>query len=100
MWEAGTPQCSMPSELSSHPDPSWSTWPEAIAVVFHRPYLTKTTRIALSVGAVLFAVNHYDELLAGKVNSITWIKGATTCLVPFSVANWGILTARRRKEKS
>jgi hypothetical protein len=81
-------------------DPSWGTWREAVRVVLHPPYLKKTTRIALLVGSLLFVVNHYDALLAGKVSRTTLGKGAVTCLVPFSVANWGILTARRRKEKS
>ena len=106
----------MPSEPNSGADPSWSTWTEALAVVLHRPYLAKTARIALVFGAVLFVVNHYDELLALTVapvfaNQLAVIEpcprcdvqhmdeGVITCLVPFSVANWEILRARRHPEK-
>lgn len=83
--------------LESNNDPTWSTWSEAVNVILHRPYLIRTARIALIVGTILFVINHYEELIAGSVAPSTWVKSVATCIVPFSVANWGILTARRRK---
>jgi len=94
------PRCWMPLESSNQSEPTWSSWGEAAKVILHRPYLVRTTRVALIVGAILFAINHYEEMIAGDVAPSTWLKAAATCIVPFSVANWGILTARRRKEKS
>ena len=82
--------------MASNADPSWSTWPEALRVVLHRPFLVRTFRIAVFVGAVLFLINHFDEIWNGKVGPSVWVKGLATCLVPFAVANWGILTATRR----
>jgi hypothetical protein len=68
---------------------------EAIRVVAYPPFLKKTIRTALIVGLVLFFINHFDEVLHGYADAATWIKRATTCSVPFCVANWGILIATR-----
>jgi hypothetical protein len=51
---------------------------------------------ALVIGLVLSSIDHLDEVLRGQAVVGTWIKGALTCLVPFCVANWGILIATRR----
>lgn len=80
------------------PDPSWSSWREAIGVILHRPFLARTSRIAIFVGVLLFLINHFDEIWRGDVPTSTWMKGLASCLVPFAVANWGILTATRRRE--
>ena len=77
-------------------EPRWSTVSEAIRVVLHPPFFRKTLLIAVTVGAVLFLINHLDEILAGQVTAGTWVKGVVTCVVPFAVANWGILAATRR----
>jgi hypothetical protein len=61
------------------------------------PFLKKTIRTALIIGLVLFVINHFDEVLRGHANAATWIKGTTTCMVPFCVANWGILIATCRQ---
>jgi hypothetical protein len=60
------------------------------------PFLKKTVRTAVAVGLVLFVINHLDEVISGRAGVATWIKGAATCLVPFCVANWGVLVATRR----
>jgi len=89
----------MPAPSPSAPAaPTWSTWREALQVVFHPPFLKRTLRIAVLVGCILFLINHFDEVLAGRVATSTWIKGLATFVVPFSVSNWGILTATRRRE--
>jgi hypothetical protein len=48
------------------------------------------------MGAILFAINHLDEVFAGKATVLVWIKGALSCLVPFVVSNVGLLIAARR----
>ena len=63
----------------------------------YRPYFVRTCRTALLVGSMLFLINHLDEVLEGRARVSTWIKGAATCLVPYCVANWGVLIATKRK---
>jgi len=75
---------------------TWSTFREAIRVVCYSSSLRKTTATVLVIGLVLFSINHLDEVHRGRAVVGTWIKGALTCLVPFCVANWGILIATRR----
>jgi hypothetical protein len=60
-----------------------------------RPHLPRTVAVALIVGTVLCAINQLDVLLAGRATGITWLKIALTYLVPFLVANYGIVTASR-----
>src|SRR6266567_3440108 len=78
--------------------PTWRRWTEIPRVVAYPPFLRKTIRIALIVGAILFAINHLDEVLAGKATAPVWIKGVLTCLVPFVVSNLGVLIAARRPD--
>ncbi len=75
--------------------PTWSTWPEAVGVVLHRPHLRKTTAIALVVGTVLFVINQLDVVLRGDATGLVWVKAAVTYLVPFCVSNAGVLVATR-----
>jgi hypothetical protein len=60
-----------------------------------RPHLPRTAAVAVVVGTALCAINQLDVLLAGRASGITWLKIALTYLVPFLVANYGILTASR-----
>ncbi len=75
--------------------PAWSLWSEAPAVVLHRPHLVRTVTVALLVGTVLFIINQFDVVMAGDATARTWVKIATTYVVPFCVANYGVLTATR-----
>jgi hypothetical protein len=77
--------------------PRWSRWNEIFRVVFYPPYLKKTARIALIVGSVLFLINHLDEVVRGQATFTVWLKGAATYLVPFCVANMGVLVAARKE---
>lgn len=78
------------------PHPSWQTAREACQVVVYRPHLAQTVPIALIVGVVLFAINQLDVVLAGHATLTTWVKVAVTFLVPFVVANVGVLVACHR----
>lgn len=62
------------------------------------PNLRKTIRVALIVGTVIFAINQLDVVIRGGATAVTYLKSALTYLVPFCVANYGILTATRRVE--
>lgn len=83
---------------SGGPDPgrSWSTVGEAVRVVVYRPHLVRTGFTALVVGTILFGINHLDTVLAGGATPGTWIKSGLTYLVPFLVANIGLLVGSRR----
>lgn len=60
-----------------------------------RPHLPRTAAVAVVVGTVLCAINQLDVLLAGRATGVTWLKIALTYLVPFLVANYGIVMASR-----
>jgi hypothetical protein len=75
------------------------TWSEAIRVIARPPFLRKTIQTAPLASLALFFINRLDEVLEGKAMAVTWIKGAGTCLVPFGVANWGVLAGTRRRSR-
>jgi hypothetical protein len=64
-------------------------------VVAYRPHLRNTLLIALVVGTILFCINQLDVVLRGDADVGVWIKSGTTYLVPFCVANAGVLVASR-----
>jgi hypothetical protein len=75
--------------------PSWSNLRQALAVVAYRPHLRQTIRVALIIGTILFSINQLDVVLRDQATVATWMKGALTYLVPFCVANYGILVATK-----
>ena len=80
--------------------PTWSTAAGALRVVLLPRHLRATVRIALIVGTILFAINQLDVVLQGDATTATWVKGGVTYLVPFVVANLGVLTATRSSDRS
>lgn len=58
-----------------------------------RPHLGRTIRAACVIGTVLFTINQLDVVLAGRATTATWLKAALTYVVPFLVANYGILVS-------
>src|SRR5271157_1088695 len=93
--EAG-PDAGMIAAPTSLKAPTWSRWYEAFRVVAHPPFLKRTVRVAFIVGAILFFINHIDEIITGRATAVKWFKGIFTCLVPFCVSNYGVLVASRR----
>lgn len=75
---------------------TWTGWRQGVAILARPVYLRRTTVTALVVGTVLFAINQLNVVLAGHGDAVVWLKTAVTYLVPFSVANVGILIATRR----
>lgn len=64
-------------------------------MITYRPHLRTTVTVALVVGTLLFAINQLDVVLRGDADAIVWLKSAVTYLVPFCVANAGVLAACR-----
>ncbi len=64
-------------------------------VIFRANNLRRTVTVALLVGTVLFAINQLDIVIAGRATPGTWLKIALTYLVPFCVANYGLLVGVR-----
>jgi hypothetical protein len=48
------------------------------------------------VGTVLFFINQADVVFGGRATAATWVKIGLSYLVPFFVANYGIVLASRR----
>lgn len=84
-------------ETDNAATPAWRTAREAIAVVLLRAHLRKTMSVAGVVGTLLFAINHLDSVIHGETTARMWLKVALTYLVPFAVANYGILVATRQR---
>lgn len=76
--------------------PTWSTPAEAVRLICRRHNLVRTIGVALLVGTVLFCINQLDVVLGGGATASTWMKSALTYVVPFCVANYGVLTATHR----
>jgi hypothetical protein len=68
--------------------------PSAVVRLCCEPHHLRTTiAVALVVGTVLFAINQLDVVLAGRASAGTAVKILLTYLVPFCVANFGIVHA-------
>lgn len=77
--------------------PTWTYLRDVPRIVGHRRHLVRTVSVAIVVGTLLFCINQLDMVMSGRATALTWMKIASTYLVPFCVANYGILTATRRK---
>lgn len=76
--------------------PTWASFREAVAVVTYPRHLRRSLAVAAIVGAILFAINQLDVVLAHHATPVVYLKSALTFLVPFCVSNYGILVATRR----
>ena len=83
-------------DQSGLPGDSWQGWREALGMVRQPGNLKRTVATALVVGTVLFAINQLNVVLDGQATPLVWIKTGVTFVVPFLVANFGILIATRR----
>lgn len=55
---------------------------------------------AVIVGTVLFVINHLVEVLDGNATTGVWISTGISFVVPFCVANVGLLFASRRRPQA
>lgn len=76
---------------------TWSGWRQAVRVVFWPAHLRRTIATAALVGTVLFAINQLNVVLDSHATAVVWVKTGVTYLVPFAVANVGILIATHRQ---
>jgi hypothetical protein len=58
--------------------------------------LSRCIAAAVIVGTILFFINQADVVFAGRASAATWVKIGLSYLVPFFVANYGIVLASRR----
>lgn len=79
---------------------TWRTWREVPRLCFSAPSLRSTLAVALVVGTVLFAINQLDAVVAGRATGRVWLKAGLTYVVPFLVANYGLLAGARRQATS
>lgn len=86
----------LPSTLRSPAPPTWDrprAWPRCIT---YPPHLRRTALTALAVGSLLFLVNHLATVLAGAATAATWVGTGVSYVVPFCVANIGVLVGTRQ----
>lgn len=85
-----------PSRQHRAEPPTWTRPREILPVVAHPPHLRRSLATAAIVGTVLFSINQLDVVLVEGWTLRIAIKSVLTYLVPFCVANIGILSASKR----
>lgn len=88
----------LPDTLRSPAPPTWrrpGEWPRCVA---YPPHLRRTALTALAVGSLLFLVNHLATVLAGAATTATWVGTGVSYVVPFCVANVGVLVGTRQRD--
>lgn len=74
---------------------TWSQPSQAIGLFLRGRTVRTATPVAIVVGTVLSAVNQGDVVVAGAAGADTWVRVGVNFLVPFCVASFGFLAARR-----
>jgi hypothetical protein len=74
---------------------TWSRPSQAVGMFLRGQTARTAAPVAVIVGTVLSAVNQGEVLLAGAAGAATWVRLAVNYLVPFCVASFGYLSARR-----
>jgi len=81
---------------ADRPARTWSRVVEIPRVCLELRNLSRCIAAALIVGTILFFINQGDVVFGGRATISTWIKIGLSYLVPFIVANYGIVLASRR----
>jgi hypothetical protein len=81
---------------SGRPERTWSSPAEILRVCLELRNLSRCVAAALIVGTILFLINQSDVVFGGRATTSTWVKIGLSYLVPFFVANYGIVLASRR----
>jgi hypothetical protein len=66
---------------------------ERLRIASSRPVVTRALKYALSVGALLIAINQGDHILAGTLTTTNLGKMALTVLVPYCVSTASSVSA-------
>ncbi|MGI9004322.1 MAG: nitrate/nitrite transporter NrtS [Pseudonocardia sp.] len=83
------------SDEHEQPTVAWSRPGEAV-MLFVRGCTARTAApVAAVVGTILSVVNQGHLVLDGDADTATWIRVAINYAVPFCVASFGFLSARR-----
>jgi len=62
--------------------------------IARRPEVVRTAlRFALIVGPILVLINHGDTIIAGAMDTTTWLKSALTMLIPYTVSTLSSISA-------
>jgi hypothetical protein len=76
---------------------TWTRPSEAMRMFLRGHTVRTACPTALVVGTVLSAVNQGAVLVDGQASASTWLRIAINYLVPFLVASFGYLSARRAR---
>jgi len=76
--------------------PSWSQVREIPRDCLDDRNLRQSVGAGVVVGTILFLINQSQAVFAGQATAATWVRIGLTYLVPFVVANYGIVIASRR----
>lgn len=68
---------------------------DAYVYCARRENLHRTVTIALLVGVLLTLINQSAVIAAGDATTATWVRCGLNFVVPFLVANAGLLSGRR-----
>ncbi len=74
---------------------TWSRPSEALGLFLRGHTVRAAWPVALVVGTVLSLANQGENLLDGATGPGTWMRIGINFLVPFCVASYGFLSARR-----
>lgn len=74
---------------------TWSRPREAVELFLRGRTVRTAVPVAVSVGTVLSLVNQGEVLLDDDAGTGTWIRIGVNFVVPFLVASYGFLSARR-----
>ena len=74
---------------------TWSRPSQAVSLFLRGRTARTATPVAIVVGTVLSAVNQGDVVVTGAAGVDTWVRIGVNFLVPFCVASFGFLAARR-----
>ncbi len=75
---------------------TWRRWREVPRLCLSWRSLRSTVAVALVLGTVLFAINQLDVVATGRATGRVWLRTGLTYVVPFLVANYGLLVGARR----
>ncbi len=74
---------------------TWSRTGEGLLLLLRGRTVQTAAPVSAVVGTVLSAVNQGEILLGGVAGPATWVRIGVNYLVPFLVASYGFLSARR-----
>lgn len=55
----------------------------------------RAAKIAVIVGIIIALINYGDRIMAGNMDTVAWLKGALTFLVPYCVSTYSSVMAVR-----